>query len=101
MALAVTPRRSLAEHFGVRVIALDPSAQMLAQAQPKTTGRVAYVRARGEALPLARTSLSMIFISMVFHHFDDPGSALDEYHRVLRPGGPLPARWDCRVFRST
>jgi ubiquinone/menaquinone biosynthesis C-methylase UbiE len=77
---------ALAEHFDARVIALDPSEKMLAEARRKAIDQVGYVRACGESLPLAQGSVDMVFISMVFHHFDDAVRAVRECHRVLRPG---------------
>ena len=80
---------ALAEHFQARVIGLDPSEKMLAEARHKPADQVAYVRAPAEALPLARESVDMVFISMVFHHFDDPANAVHECRRVLRPGAAI------------
>jgi ubiquinone/menaquinone biosynthesis C-methylase UbiE len=78
---------ALAQHFGARVIGLDPSAKMLAEARRKAVRGVEYVRAGAEALPLAPGFVDMVFISMVFHHFGNPIRAVGECHRVLRPGG--------------
>jgi SAM-dependent methyltransferase len=80
---------ALAEHFHARVIALDPSGKMLAEARRKATGKIGYVRACAESLPLVQGSVDMVFISMVFHHFDDPVPAVRECHRVLRPGATV------------
>ena len=77
---------ALAEHFRARVIGLDPSEKMLDEARKKIPGKVRYVRACAESLPLGQGSVDMVFISMVFHHFDDPAGAVRECHRVLRPG---------------
>ncbi len=41
----------------------------------------------GEALPLTDASVDMVFISMVFHHFETPHKAVEECHRVLRAEG--------------
>ena len=41
----------------------------------------------GEALPLADASVDLVFMSMVFHHFADPGRVARECRRVLREGG--------------
>jgi ubiquinone/menaquinone biosynthesis C-methylase UbiE len=78
---------ALAEHFDARIIAIDPSEKMLAEARKKSTERVRYARAAGEALPLADGCVDMVFISMVFHHFDDPDQAVRECGRVLRRHG--------------
>ena len=78
---------SLANHFDADVIAIDRSAKMLAEARKKSAPRVRYARASGEALPLRDASIDMVFMSMVFHHFDDPRRAARECHRVLRDGG--------------
>lgn len=80
---------ALAGHFGAHVIAVDPSEKMLAEARKKAGGRVGYVRARGESLPLVRASVDMVFISMVFHHFDEPEEAVRECGRVVRRGGAI------------
>jgi len=78
---------ALAEHFRARVIGVDPSEKMLAQARTKATGEIRYVRACAESLPLFRCSVEMVFMSMVFHHLNDPIRAARECRGVLRPGG--------------
>ena len=80
---------ALAAHFNARVIAVDPSEKMLAEARKKATERVRYERASAESLPLPDASIDMVFMSMVFHHFDDPGQAVRECRRVLRRGGTV------------
>jgi len=80
---------ALAEHFRAHVIGVDPSGKMLAEASGKIAGKIGYVRACAESLPLGQESISMVFISMVFHHFDDPIRAVHECHRVLRPGATV------------
>lgn len=59
---------------------------MLSEAKTKLDDRVALVRGRGEALPLADSSIDAVFISMVFHHFEDATEATRECRRVLRSG---------------
>jgi ubiquinone/menaquinone biosynthesis C-methylase UbiE len=80
---------ALANHFKAKVIALDRSAKMLAEAYKKDASRVGYLRASGESLPLRAHSIDMVFMSMVFHHFEDPLSAMRECRRVLRAGGTV------------
>ena len=77
----------LADHFGAQVVGIDPSAKMLAVACTKTREGVAHVRAAAEAIPLRARSTDLVFMSMSFHHFDDPPRALGECARILRQGG--------------
>jgi malonyl-CoA O-methyltransferase len=80
--------RPLAAHFAARVIAVDPSQKMLDQARRKlTAGGVALLRASALALPLSDGSADLVFMSMAYHHFADPGLVAKECHRVLREGG--------------
>jgi ubiquinone/menaquinone biosynthesis C-methylase UbiE len=79
---------ALAIHFEADVIGIDPSSKMLEQARRKQRHpRVHYELGSGEAIPLADHSVDLIFMSMVFHHFNDPAHAARECHRVLRDGG--------------
>lgn len=80
---------ALANHFKANVIALDRSAKMLAEAHKKNASRVSHVRGPGESLPLRDGTVDMIFMSMVFHHFEDPFGALRECRRLLRAGGTV------------
>lgn len=78
---------ALAEHFDARVIAVDPSEKMLAEARKKSTERVWHVRAAGKSLPLPDACVDLVFMSMVLHHFDDPEQAVTECRRILRRDG--------------
>lgn len=80
---------ALANHFDATVIAIDPSEKMLAEARQKATDRVRIEQASGEALPLADASIDLVFMSMVFHHFEHPDRVAQECHRVLRPSGAV------------
>ena len=80
----------LAARFDAYVVGIDPSKKMLQQAQRKRRDpRVSYARGQAEAIPLRDDSADLIFISMVFHHFDDPALAARECRRVLRNPGTL------------
>ena len=80
----------LAVRFDAEVIGVDPSKKMLEQAQRKRRdARVSYQLGRAEALPLQDASVDLVFISMVFHHFDDPALAAHECRRVLRDQGTV------------
>ena len=41
----------------------------------------------GEAIPLPDDSVDLIYMSMCFHHFNDPRLVARECRRVLREGG--------------
>jgi malonyl-CoA O-methyltransferase len=45
--------------------------------------------ADGQALPLADSSVDLLWSNLVFHWFADPPRAVEEWHRVIRPGGLL------------
>jgi ubiquinone/menaquinone biosynthesis C-methylase UbiE len=78
----------LAAHFGVQVMAIDPSQKMVDQARRKpATGNVVYRQGSAEALPLPDGCADLVFMSMVYHHLTDPTSVARECHRVLRQGG--------------
>jgi ubiquinone/menaquinone biosynthesis C-methylase UbiE len=78
----------LAAHFGVQVIGIDPSLKMLDQARRKSTiANVAYWQGLAEALPLRDGCADLVFMSMVYQHFNDPPAVARECHRVLRQGG--------------
>ena len=76
---------ALAVRFDAEVIGIDPSKKMLEQARGKRRDRrIRYEIGRGESIPLAANSVDLIFMSMIFHHFDNPGLAARECRRVLR-----------------
>jgi ubiquinone/menaquinone biosynthesis C-methylase UbiE len=77
----------LARRFGAKVIGIDPSTKMLRQAMNASNLSVVCANGAAEALPLPADSVDLIFISMAFHHFSDPGAATKECARVLRDGG--------------
>jgi ubiquinone/menaquinone biosynthesis C-methylase UbiE len=80
---------ALAAHFDARVVAVDPSRRMLSEARRKAADRVRFVHGSGEAVPLVDQAVDMVFISMVFHHFENPQRAAEECRRVLRDGGAV------------
>jgi ubiquinone/menaquinone biosynthesis C-methylase UbiE len=78
----------LAKHFSARVIGIDPSQKMLAQARRKPrSDRVIFEQASAESLPLTDNSVDMVFISMAFHHFANSAAVAAECRRVLRDTG--------------
>ena len=81
----------LAATFRGRVIGVDPSGPMLraAAASLRWTPRVALVRGRAEAIPLAPRVADLVLMSMSYHHVVNKPAALDCIRRTLRPGGAL------------
>jgi ubiquinone/menaquinone biosynthesis C-methylase UbiE len=86
---------ALADRFDA-VLAVDASAEQLAQAVPHP--RVRYERALAEALPVADRSVALVAVAQAVHWFD-----FDRFHaecrRVLAPRGIL-AAWTYTVFRA-
>jgi ubiquinone/menaquinone biosynthesis C-methylase UbiE len=81
---------ALADYLDARVIGVDPSAKMLAQAQQThQDGRMSFVQGAAEGLPLPDQCADLLFLSMVIHHFRDKAGAFDQFARVLRTGGHL------------
>lgn len=80
----------LAEKFGARVIGVDPSERMLAEARRKTmSAQVEFMQAPAERLALEQGSADLVFMSMMLHHLENRASAARECRRVLRSGGRI------------
>jgi SAM-dependent methyltransferase len=77
---------------GWRVLGVDFSAPMLAQARAASGGTLPLVRARGESLPLRDGSAALVTCGTSFHWLA-PASALAEFVRVLAPGGRVALFW--------
>jgi ubiquinone/menaquinone biosynthesis C-methylase UbiE/DNA-binding MarR family transcriptional regulator len=72
-----------------QVIAVDSSAEMLTAAKRRlaTHTHVDFRVGALEALPVDHAQVDLALLALVLHHVPDPGAALDECARVLRPGG--------------
>jgi SAM-dependent methyltransferase len=85
---------------GCRVWAVDPSAEMLAQARANVPDQVGLKQARAEELPFKDGWFERAVMRMAVHLLDRP-RAFAELHRVLRPGGRLAiATHDPALFPS-
>jgi demethylmenaquinone methyltransferase/2-methoxy-6-polyprenyl-1,4-benzoquinol methylase len=69
-----------------RVVGVDPSAGMMAQA---SQDGFALVRGRAEALPFADRAFDFLSLGYALRHVSDLVATFREFHRVLRPGGRL------------
>lgn len=65
----------------VALVAVEPSATMLAQRPP---GAAPAVRARAEALPFGDAAFDAVMAVLTVHHWDDRGRGLAECARVAR-----------------
>jgi len=76
----------LAEHFGARVIGVEPSDEMRQKAEANAAHpRVTYLKGYAEEIPREDGSCDAVFMSQVIHHFEDVAHACLELHRVLKP----------------
>lgn len=82
-ATSVAAHRNRAHHF----VGLDWSAPSLAQASRRG---LTVLRAGLDArLPIRSDSVDVVVMSEVIEHLVDTDSAVEEAHRVLKPGGSL------------
>jgi ubiquinone/menaquinone biosynthesis C-methylase UbiE len=83
----------LLSEFADSVVAVDISREMLRRARlrAKSIGldNVEFVKADLHDLPLDDASVDAAFATLVLHHAPDPGAAIREVARILRPGGSL------------
>lgn len=79
---------------GVRVLAVEP-VEAMRQVLRRRVPRAWVLAATAERLPLATGSVEAVTVAQAFHWFD-AGSALAEFHRVLRPAGALVLVWNYR-----
>ncbi|MEZ5293597.1 MAG: metalloregulator ArsR/SmtB family transcription factor [Vicinamibacterales bacterium] len=80
-----------AARWARRVTGIDRSAAVLARARQlaerRKVANVVWKRGEIERLPAADASFDVALLSQTLHHAADPGRAIHEAVRVLRPGG--------------
>ncbi len=81
--------RLLAER-GIRVLAVEPNADMRAAATPHEL--VEFLVGTAEQIPLQSASVDLVTSFQAFHWFDFVGS-LKEFRRILKPDGRLALIW--------
>ncbi len=80
--------------YVAKVTAVEPSASMRASLSAMTPG-VDVFDGSDVAIPLDDGTVDVVFVAQAFHWFDAP-RALQEIHRVLKPGGGLGLIWNER-----
>lgn len=86
------------QQTGARVTAVEPVASMRAEFATHIPG-VTVLDGTAQALPLDNESVDIVVCAQAFHWFATT-AALDEIHRVLRPGGRLGLIWNKRDTRQ-
>jgi demethylmenaquinone methyltransferase / 2-methoxy-6-polyprenyl-1,4-benzoquinol methylase len=87
--------RDLVRRYGVDVVGLDQSPQMLAAARarlarsPQLAARVTLIEGEAERLPFADGEFDHLTFTYLLRYVDDPDATLRELARVVRPGGRI------------
>lgn len=79
---------------GAFVVAVEPVEAMRA-ALTRSLPEVQALAGTAEAIPLPNVSIDAVAVGQAFHWFDGD-AALQEIHRVLRPGGRLGLIWNVK-----
>jgi malonyl-CoA O-methyltransferase len=74
---------------GAQVVALDLALPMLRRVRPGWRRPLARICADARSLPLADSSVDVLFSNLCIQWIDDLPALFDEFRRVLRPGGYL------------
>jgi len=75
----------------LRVIAIDQSQEMLDVLERKfgSSGQIICLQADAYTLPLENESVDYVMANMFLHHVENPGQAISEMTRILKPGGKM------------
>lgn len=72
------------------IVAVDPSAERLAEARAMAdTGRVELIQAGLPQTTLPDASVDVAWCQFVFEHLSDPSAGVEELVRITRPGGKV------------
>jgi demethylmenaquinone methyltransferase/2-methoxy-6-polyprenyl-1,4-benzoquinol methylase len=81
--------RELVARFGCRVVGVDPSPGMLAEARRRANGGIELIEASAEQLPFADAEFDALTFTYLLRYVDDPAATLCELARTVRPGGTI------------
>jgi sterol 24-C-methyltransferase len=82
----------LAEKYGATVTGIDVTPQALAVARRRakhTAAAVDYMQGDYNQLPFDSETFDLVFTLETFTHSPDPHATLQEFWRVLKPGGRI------------
>lgn len=86
---------ALVRRYGCRVVGLDQSPEMLAQAdaklrrRPELAAQIELLRGQAESLQFPDSSFDHLTFTYLLRYVADPGATLAELARVVRPGGRI------------
>jgi demethylmenaquinone methyltransferase / 2-methoxy-6-polyprenyl-1,4-benzoquinol methylase len=81
--------RELIRQKGCRVVGVDVTPEMLAEARRRLGADVELVEASAESLPFPDASFDGLTFTYLLRYVDDPAATLRELARVVRPGGTI------------
>jgi demethylmenaquinone methyltransferase/2-methoxy-6-polyprenyl-1,4-benzoquinol methylase len=81
--------RELQRQKGCKVVGVDQSPEMLAEARRRLGPELELVEANAEQLPFADASFDGLTFTYLLRYVADPASTLHELVRVVRPGGSI------------
>jgi demethylmenaquinone methyltransferase / 2-methoxy-6-polyprenyl-1,4-benzoquinol methylase len=79
----------LLRQYDCRIVGIDQSAEMLAEARRRLGARVELRQARAEQLPFEDGAFDGLTVTYLLRYVDDPTATMRELARVVRPGGRL------------
>jgi demethylmenaquinone methyltransferase/2-methoxy-6-polyprenyl-1,4-benzoquinol methylase len=74
---------------GCRVVGLDQSGEMLAEARRRVPAEVELLEGDADHLPFEEASFAALTFTYLLRYVDDPEVTLTELARVVRPGGTI------------
>ena len=81
---------AFARWFDVPIIAVEPSAAMLEVARAQRPHpRITYLEGDAAHLPVAPSSVGLVWLSTVIHHIPDLAACARALREALRPRGPV------------
>ena len=79
----------LLRQYDCRVVGVDQSAEMLAEARRRLGARGELRQARAEQLPFEDAAFDGLTVTYLLRYVEDPAATMRELARVVRPGGRL------------